>query len=188
MSFEELENQYKPLIAKYARWNIPGYAPDDIAQEVRLTLWKCQQAFDPETRKGFNGRPSSFLNYLITSIENTLGKAPRRFSQSYYQPVTGLECMGCGGQAAVEQGSKRQTCKGCGGKRWRAVHGGSIVAIDPDAEWAMPAEEDFSDSVVQELAVRGWLSSLPADMRADCETIIAGGKIPAERVRAIRKA
>lgn len=142
MPFDDLVVRFTPLIAKYSRWRIPGYEPEDIRQEILTALWKCQRNFDPANRKGFNGKQSSFINYLITSIENTLGKAPRRFSQSYYMPITGLECRGCGTMVEV---ANRPTCPSCGGKRWKAIHGGSLVSFDNELVSYEPAVDGFED-------------------------------------------
>lgn len=159
MPFEQLVEKYRPLIAKYSRWNIPGYEPEDIAQEVMTVLWRCQTRFDPSKRAGFNGRPSTFLNYLMTSIENWLGKAPRRFSQSFHAPVTELECRACG---AILPVSGHPTCA-CGGRRWKSIHGGSMLSFDNEFNPIDPEVDGFEDALVAKLEASHVLGQLPED-------------------------
>src|SRR4051812_9056178 len=95
LSFEELEAHFEPLIYKFsnsggesrlARGGIAGYDPDDFAQEARLVLWKCQESFSPETKAGYQGRPSTFINFFIHAVENKFGKL-RASSDKYHRPV-----------------------------------------------------------------------------------------------------
>jgi RNA polymerase sigma factor (sigma-70 family) len=61
MTYEELERQYKPLLIKFAGWNI-GMEHEDLLQELRIILLKAQRHYDPSKGK--------FMTYLYRSLLN----------------------------------------------------------------------------------------------------------------------
>lgn len=62
-SFETLDTKYKPLMHSFDnRYKIPGYDTDDVIQELRLSLLRAQQLFNPS-------REVSFMTYLYTAFD-----------------------------------------------------------------------------------------------------------------------
>lgn len=61
MKYEELEQQFAPLLAKFAGWNI-GMEREDLLQELRIILLKAQRRYDPNKGK--------FMTYLYRSLLN----------------------------------------------------------------------------------------------------------------------
>ena len=58
--YEDLLQQWKPLIYKFSRWNI-GVDPDDLYQELSIILYAAQQRYDPS-------RGASFGTYLYRAL------------------------------------------------------------------------------------------------------------------------
>ena len=135
LSFEELEQKLHPLIYKlshtggrsaYASEGIPGYEVEDFEQELRLVLWKCQQSFSPETKSGYAGKASTFMNFFIHAVENKFGKL-RASTDKYYRPITQLECVECQTRVPTQGRAK---CLKCGGRRWSYVRGATVIALE----------------------------------------------------------
>ena len=62
LSFEMLDLKFKPLMHSFDnKYRIPGYDTDDIIQELRLSLLRAQQLYDPD-------RKVSFMTYLYTAF------------------------------------------------------------------------------------------------------------------------
>lgn len=54
LSFDFLDNKYKPLMHKFAnKYSIPGYDIDDIIQELRMSMMKAQEMYDPNKGAAF---------------------------------------------------------------------------------------------------------------------------------------
>lgn len=70
MPYEELLQQWQPKITKMKQSFIPYLDEDDIEQELRLVLWKCQRAYSPD-------RGAVFHTYLHQAMLNTMGKLVR---------------------------------------------------------------------------------------------------------------
>ncbi|MEK0326091.1 MAG: sigma factor [Nitrosopumilus sp.] len=63
LSFEMLDLKFKPLMHSFDnKYRIPGYDTDDIIQELRLSLLRAQQLFNPN-------REVSFMTYLYTAFD-----------------------------------------------------------------------------------------------------------------------
>lgn len=66
LSFEFLDKKYKPLMHKFdKKYTLKGYDTDDIIQELRITLFKAQQLYDPT-------RGASFITYLYTAFDSRM--------------------------------------------------------------------------------------------------------------------
>ena len=62
-TFEILDKKYKPLMHKFNNhYKIPGYETDDIIQELRLSLLRAQQLYNPT-------REVSFMTYLYKAFD-----------------------------------------------------------------------------------------------------------------------
>lgn len=67
LSYEELEKKYGGLLRMFASWRITDQMPEDLYQELRLVLWKAQQAY--RSSKG-----AAFSTYLYRACLNKVGK------------------------------------------------------------------------------------------------------------------
>ncbi len=65
ISFEILELVWKPLLHKFASWNIQGAEYKDLLQEMRVVLWKAQQMYSPTGK-------ASFKTYLYQACFNRI--------------------------------------------------------------------------------------------------------------------
>lgn len=161
LSFEELVEELRPLIYKYShnngdsRWakgGIPGSDADDFEQEALTIIWKCQQSYDPDVKSGFEGRKSTFMNFLIHSLDNKFGKL-RMASDKYYRPITELECEECKRRVPAQGRAK---CV-CGSRRWKPWRGAMTENLDD------VLSEPFSQELeLNEVAVV--LDELPASL------------------------
>lgn len=71
MGYNELEEQWRPLIYKFSmKYTIPGYDVEDIAQELRMILFKADRLFDPN-------RGTKFITYLYASFNDKIIKLYR---------------------------------------------------------------------------------------------------------------
>ena len=62
-SYNELEKQWNPLLNKFSqRYVIPGYDQDDIMQELRMTLMRANELYDPNKSK--------FITYLYSALNS----------------------------------------------------------------------------------------------------------------------
>jgi RNA polymerase sigma factor (sigma-70 family) len=64
--FDQLAAQWKPLVHRFASWNVRGYDYDDLFQELMITLRNAQARFQPG--KGF-----AFSTYLHQAFTNRVG-------------------------------------------------------------------------------------------------------------------
>lgn len=68
LSFTDLEAQWAPLINKFSyKYIIPGYEPEDLAQELRLILLKSQKLYNSD-------RGTKFITYLYKAFDFKLIK------------------------------------------------------------------------------------------------------------------
>ncbi len=65
--YEALEAQWTPLLRKFARWAIPGMDSEDIMQELRIVLLKCQRKYDADETK-----QTKFITLLYGSCLNIM--------------------------------------------------------------------------------------------------------------------
>ncbi len=66
VSFEILDIKFKPLMHKFSnQYKIPGYDTDDIIQELRLSLLRAQQLYNPL-------RGVSFMTYLYRAFDHKM--------------------------------------------------------------------------------------------------------------------
>ena len=63
--FGQLEEQWRPLLSKFASWNI-GMPREDLYQELLLVLWKAQRGYSSDKK-------ASFQTYLYTALFNKVG-------------------------------------------------------------------------------------------------------------------
>jgi hypothetical protein len=175
MAYDELLLRLDPLIHKYSRWNIPGYTQEDLAQEISLIIFRCQKSYHPDRHAGYGGRPSGFINFVITSIEHRFWKL-NRSAMKFYRPLTKLRCVRCGNAILP---IARAICR-CGGRRWERVYDGSMVSTtnlvtDPCVcpEW--PVEE------------YEFLSDLSAPSRSAAAQLLSGYNIDRKQRRMLRQ-
>lgn len=185
LSFEELEAKFAPLIFKWshgrgesrsAHGGIMGYDEDDFAQEVRLVLWKCQESFSPETKAGYQGRPSTFINFFIHAVENKFGKL-RAASDKFHRPVTQLTCVECKTSVPPQARAK---CPGCGGRKWDTVRGAYVAALD-ELTNDVPSE-DFSFDHVMDI-----IHELPAELVESAMKLLRDEPVSVAEKRALRR-
>jgi len=72
--FEQLEERWRPLLSKFASWNI-GMPREDLYQELLLVLWKAQQGYSPDKK-------ASFQTYLYTALFNKVGTLNHRLNDT----------------------------------------------------------------------------------------------------------
>ena len=85
LEFETLAKQWRPLLHKYASWNIKGVDYDDIYQELLLTLNKAADKYD-ETQG------TKFSTYINRAFGNTLKRLNwRRNGVKSRVPATALQ-------------------------------------------------------------------------------------------------
>lgn len=76
MTFEQLAEQYKPLIKGFSyKYKVNGYTREDVEQELLMVLHKCMQNFD-ETKK------TKFITYFQNSCYYHMIKL-RKKNQNY---------------------------------------------------------------------------------------------------------
>jgi hypothetical protein len=175
MAYDELVSRLEPLIYKYSRWNIPGYTQEDLAQEIKLIIFLCQDHYHPDKHVGYAGRTSGFLNFLITSIEHRFLKL-KRSAMKFYKPLTKLRCVRCGNEIWP---IARAVCS-CGGRRWERVFDGSTVSMtnlvtDPCVTPEWPVEE------------YEFLSGLSAPSRSAAAQLLSGYNIDRKQRRMLRQ-
>ncbi len=69
--FEDLLEQYTPLIGRYSSFVIAHHDRDDLSQELAILLHRCQQKFDPS--KGVQ-----FFFYFNQACKNQIAKIAAR--------------------------------------------------------------------------------------------------------------
>lgn len=115
--------ELRPAVRRFARQRIWGFEPEDIEQELSVVLWKCYQNWDP-SKKGFEGRSSSFYNYMVHAFQNMLGKLLYK-SRTWNQSIDSYRCSEC-----EEPVGERGKCEGCGNGRRKAVRGHITASLD----------------------------------------------------------
>jgi hypothetical protein len=175
LAYEELLLRLEPLIYKYSRWNIPGYTQEDLAQEIKLIIFLCQDHYHPDKHVGYAGRPSGFINFVITSIEHRFWKL-NRSAMKFYRPLTKLRCIRCGNAILP---IARAICS-CGGRRWERVYDGSMASMtnlvtDPCVSPEWPVEE------------YEFLSDLSAPSRSAAAQLLSGYNIDRHQRRMLRQ-
>jgi len=69
-----LEAQYTPLMRKFAKWPVQGLDYDDIMQELRITLLKCQRKYEGDKNIKFVTLfYGSCLNRMLDLLRNSGG-------------------------------------------------------------------------------------------------------------------
>lgn len=67
------EDHEREIIIKSRKARIPGMEAEDIAQELRIALWKKLKKFDPS-----RASEKTYANLIMESCIKTLGKASKR--------------------------------------------------------------------------------------------------------------
>lgn len=126
MTFEELAEQYRPLIGRLARTKfIPGMDFDDIKQHVLLTLWRCQTAYSETAVSKKNNRTSSFTHFFMQSVKRHLWSTEVRarkasgFAVAYYTCRTG--------RCPERTTDNTVACPNCNQRRWDPHRTGSAL-------------------------------------------------------------
>lgn len=155
ITFEELSSELGPVVKRHARQTIWGFDQDDIEQELRMVLWRCFQNWDP-TRTGYEGRTSSFYNYMVHAFQNMLGKMLHK-SRSWNQAIESYKCSEC----ETEVG-ERGKCPQCGNGRRTPVRGHVTASLDRLMELNAVAVE--AEASYDPLASLGGLESLLSEL------------------------
>ena len=109
--YDKLEDQWAPLLRKFASWRIPGMAYDDVMQEMRIVLFNAGRSYRP-------GGNAKFSTFLYTACLNTAlkllykaggGLRPRKSTvpQALIDPLCGgdhgddVACQWCATQHGV---------------------------------------------------------------------------------------
>ena len=110
LTYEEaLETQARQL-GYHSRKYVPGMEQEDVAQELRIVLWKALQTFDPMR--------GSFMNVVEVAFRNKMEHL-RRVGRRQVSPVERLLCKACGTGRPV---AWRPTCT-CGSRAFAEVRG-----------------------------------------------------------------
>lgn len=129
-AYEDLEKRFEPLIFKFSKRAISvDLDPEDVAQELRVRLWKAWQRYSPEDKTGYLGRSATFTNYVIHIFENCLHNLHRTVNHKR-RVVRFLGCDECGMKVAppLRIGA---ACGECGGRRWTATMArGPVSSLD----------------------------------------------------------
>lgn len=158
-----------------------GFEFEDKRQEMSLCVYRCQQNYDPDNHPGFKNRSSSFINYLLVAIDNTLCRmadAGRRQSRV----VSEVACARCGLQKAL---FARGVCL-CGSARFKPVYAAPVVslelALDDIPTFFEPFTTDSYDFEDRDLITR-LIRTLPRRDWMDAFEGIEAGILP-ERIKA----
>lgn len=159
----------EPFVNKYAsRSYIPGLDFADKAQEIRMTVLRCQKAYDPDAEVARGKRRSSFMNFLITAVSNRLGNLDFAAERQHYV-VTELRCLGCERLVSVHSDEKR--CASCGGGRWGNVRNGRTRSTDALSElgdfWEPAGPDDGLAEVLD--VIRRIVSHVESSARREVE-------------------
>ena len=74
LTYEELEQQWSPLLHKFANWKF-GMDEEDILQELRIVLWKAQRQYDPTWGV-------KFITYLYRALLHKTGQLRDRVQRT----------------------------------------------------------------------------------------------------------
>ena len=176
---EELFEYLEPLICKWSNSFIPGFDRDDRRQEILVVIWKCQMKYDPEGKRGYNDRSSSFLNFVIHSIKMRLGNCKYTGERQQYA-TTRLECWGCGATVPVFS-SERGVCRACGGTRWKTLRDTRIASVDRLSEysdaWQPGAEDEYALGLDPEAVIDRLVAEFPENRRGTVRSALLRGKL-----------
>ncbi len=176
--------QLRPLIAKYARHYVPGYTFDDLSQEISIVLLRCRVLFREDVT-GYGGRRSSFLNYAIHAIENTLRKLGNN-SRRFYRPSVSIRCRACDMSAGISMQWKQ--CPGCGGRRWVRGFDSTLKSTDAVGFTSPPADNsDPMLDIIESETIVEMLSGLSAEAAATAIRLMRGDDVAVEDVRRVRR-
>lgn len=184
---EELFEHLEPLIYKWSNSFIPGFDREDRRQEILVVIWKCQMKYDPEGKRGYNDRPSSFLNFVIHAIKMRLGNCKYTGERQQYA-TNQLECWECSHTVPVFSQSKK--CPQCGGSRWKTLRNVKIASVDKLSEYSdawQPAEEDeYTFGFDAEEVIDFIVSKFPAGRQEAVRSALLRGKLtPKTRERVL---
>lgn len=175
---EELFEHLEPLIWKWSNSFIPGFDREDRRQEILVVIWKCQMRYDPDGKRGYNDKPSSFLNFVIHAIKMRLGNCKYTGERQQYA-TTSLECWGCGNVVPVF--SKEKKCPCCGGSRWKTLRDARIASVDRLSEYSdawQPSEEDeYTFGFDADEAIDFIASKFPAARQEGVRSALVRGKL-----------
>lgn len=77
LTLEDLEDRYGGLLNRYAGYQISGLGRDDVMQELRVVLLKCQRGFQFKHRSG-----AAFTSYLTNALKHKVWNLSIRASRS----------------------------------------------------------------------------------------------------------
>lgn len=176
MPIEELFKHLEPLIRKWSNSFIPGFDYDDRRQEILVVVWRCQMRYDPEGKKGYNDKSSSFLNFVIHAIKMRLGNCKYTGERQQYATAS-LECWKCG--LVLPVFSREKTCPLCGGGRWKTLRDARIASVDTLSEYSdawQPGAEDDYDFEIDEI-IEAIVSKVPVHRRDQVRIGLRDGKL-----------
>jgi hypothetical protein len=173
---EELFRHLEPLIWKWSRSFIPGFDQDDRRQEILVVIWRCQMRYDPEGKRGFGDRPSSFLNFVIHSIKMRLGNCKYTGERQQYATAS-LECWGCG--LVIPVFSQAKSCPACGGSRWKTLRDVRIASVEKLSEYSDAWQPGLHDEYHFEMdeVIESIVSKVPTRRRGQILTGLKNGKL-----------
>lgn len=74
-----LKSAERNIVIKSYLYKIEGMSPDDIAQELRIEIWRKRNKYDPK-----KGSMSTFTNLLIRGRLKDLRKHSKRKKEEYF--------------------------------------------------------------------------------------------------------
>ena len=77
LTLEDLEDRYGGLLNRYAGYQISGMGRDDVMQELRVVLLKCQRGFQFKHRSG-----AAFTSYLTNALKHKVWNLSIRSTRS----------------------------------------------------------------------------------------------------------
>ncbi len=170
---EDLLERMEPLIGRYVRRAfIPGFDPEDVRQEICLTIWHCQQQYDPENKKGHQDRASSFMNFVIHAISNRLGNLDYYGRKQRYV-TSALSCLTCGHEVYVY--SRVKKCPECGNGQWgnvRTAPPRSTEALLEVSEFLVPVGETDEYHIETLDLIERLAAELPTEMRTSSVSLM----------------
>lgn len=175
---EKLFGLLEPLIWKWSNSFIPGYDRDDRRQEILVVIWRCQMRYDPDGKKGYNDKPSSFLNFVIHAIKMRLGNCKYTGERQQYA-TTSLQCWGC--DLVVPVFSKEKNCLACGGSRWKTLRNVRIASVDRLSEysdaWHPGRADEYTFGFDAEHAIDRIVEKFPATRQEAVRAALLRGKL-----------
>lgn len=155
MSYEDLENQYLPLMVRMAQRYVPGLDFEDRLQELRVILYKCHIGYDP-TKLSERASYAGFMSYLTGSLLNMSNKL-RTSARRHYRPDPGLETAEARASGHAEKTGHATTfmdgtatCLDC---RWKSKELRRFSILGEEALTNVMVESSFEDEVDTKLAL-----------------------------------